>query len=105
MKLESLKARVLQFLESERKSLQPHPEMVLVEKLVATACNEDSLTREAVSRCYYSTLSNPPNEKPSTSELWVDEIWNRCKEIPPENFRAAKGKRLKLAELGHAIFM
>jgi len=87
-----------------KKKRMSNAEIALVKELIEAVHNGSVLSREIVSRCYYATVSDPPNEKPTTSELWVSAIWERCKEIPAKQFIAARGNRSKLAELCHVLF-
>ncbi len=75
----------------------------LVRSLAEEAKKEWPLTRQTISRCYYSWLPDPPNEKPSTSELWIDDIWERSKGIPKKLFQAACTSEMKLGELGKTL--
>ena len=72
----------------------------LLKALAQEAAKEWPLSRETVSRCYYSHLSSPPSENASTSELWVNVIWERSQSVPIELFRAALKSNKKLGELG-----
>jgi len=78
-------------------------ELTLVKSLAYETKKEWPLSRETVSRCYYSWLTDPPNEKPGTSELWITDIWERSKTVPKSLFHAACTSDKKLGELGKTI--
>jgi hypothetical protein len=46
------------------------------------------LSREVIALCYRSSRKHPESEK--VSEKWIDFLWERCANIPVEEFLAVR---------------
>lgn len=73
-------------------------EVALLECIIAKV-KLNELTREAVAHCYYSTQPPSSTEKKSTSEIWINVIYDNVSQIERQELFDAQHSRAKMGEI------